>query len=40
MAKNYQAYVLGSDPELDMAALLKVNDKTELPAAKSQKPKA
>jgi len=37
--KEYEAYVLGSDPELDIA-LLKVNDKTELPFLKITKPKS
>lgn len=37
--KEYEAYVLGSDPELDIA-LLKVNDKSDLPFLKITKPKS
>jgi serine protease Do len=37
--KEYEAYVLGSDPEFDIA-LLKVTDKTDLPFLKITKPKS
>ncbi|OPY75400.1 MAG: Periplasmic pH-dependent serine endoprotease DegQ precursor [Syntrophorhabdus sp. PtaU1.Bin153] len=37
--KEYEAYVLGSDPEFDIA-LLKVTDKTDLPYLKITKPKS
>ncbi|HEY3275803.1 MAG TPA: trypsin-like peptidase domain-containing protein [Syntrophorhabdaceae bacterium] len=37
--KDYEAHVLGSDPEFDIA-LLKVNDKADLPFLKITKPKA
>jgi serine protease Do len=37
--KEYEAYVLGSDPEFDIA-LLKVTDKADLPFLKISKPKS